>query len=109
VDGEAAVSELAKWLHSDRPLGRGELLSLAQLIAGELNTPGPRASDNSLRRTLIFEALSRESHLKSLWKKEPPGLDDPMGKQWAAAWIANYKRQGFNKLPAGDALQAAAE
>ena len=114
VDGEAAVSELVKWLRSDRPLGRGELLSVAQLIAGELNTTGRRtkcSSENSSERALIYQALSRELHLKIIWtpKRKQPELDDPEAAKWAAALTPEYNKRRNVIRTADDALQKAAE
>jgi hypothetical protein len=63
ADGGATV-DLILWLLSERPLGRGERLTLAELLGGQMNLTGrppTKAANRQAYRDLIVEAKAYRS------------------------------------------------
>jgi hypothetical protein len=109
VDRKAATA-LVEWLRSERPLGRGEMLILAELIAGRLNPTGrPGNKGAETDRALIYAALNRAFHLKAaLDPNERPDAEDDEAAKWAAAWKAEQQSYGLKSISPDHAGAAAA-
>jgi hypothetical protein len=106
VDRKAATA-LVEWLRSERPLGRGEMLILAELIAGRLNPTGrPRNKGAETDRALIYAALNRAK--AALDPNERPDAEDDEAAKWAAAWKAEQKSYGLKSISPDHAAAAAA-